>query len=81
MKERGRAGCEPSPGWKPDEAAAYDQLWERLREKTAAVTAHGWWKTCKEQGIQGPDLVTARQKLKTAKGAVPLVREDIDAAA
>ncbi|MFG2512633.1 hypothetical protein [Streptomyces sp. NPDC048584] len=81
VKERGQAGREPSPGWKPYEAAAYDQLWERLRERTAAVTAHGWWKTCKEQGIQGPDLVTARQKLKSAKGAVPLVREDIEAAA
>ncbi|MFF4057663.1 hypothetical protein ACFYZ0_18140 [Streptomyces sp. NPDC001708] len=45
------------------------------------MTAHGWWETCKEQGIKDPDLVTARQKLKHAKGAVPLVREDIDAAA
>lgn len=78
---REREGREPSPGWPAADAAAYDKLWEELREVTAYVQTHGWWKTCRDRGVQGADLVAARQALKTAKGAVPLVRDDVDTAA
>lgn len=78
---RERAGREPSPGWPAADAAAYDKLWEELREVTAYVQTHPWWKTCRGHGVQGADLVAARQALKTAKGAVPLARDDVDTAA
>ncbi|MFE4582646.1 hypothetical protein [Streptomyces chartreusis] len=83
VKDRGqeRKGREPSPGWPAADAAAYDKLWEELRELTAYVQTHGWWKTCRDHGVQGADLVAARQKLKTAPGAVPLARDDVDTAA
>ncbi|MFF9901301.1 hypothetical protein [Streptomyces longispororuber] len=83
VTERGRerAGCEASPGWAAADAAAYDKLWEDLREATAAVQTHRWWKTCRDHGVEGAALVEARQKLKRTKGAVPLSREDVDAAA
>lgn len=85
VKERGRTseGREPSPGWKPHDAAAYDKLWKELREATAAVQAHDWWTTCREHGVQGADLVVARQALKQATGAVPAAtgREDVTEAA
>jgi hypothetical protein len=63
VKERGRerAGREASPGWPEDDAKAYDKLWEELREVTAYVQTHGWWKTCRDNGTQGADLVAARQ--------------------
>ena len=32
-------------------------------------------------GIEGPAMVKARQNLKHAEGAVPLGRDDVDAAA
>ncbi|MEV6537459.1 hypothetical protein AB0M86_49540 [Streptomyces sp. NPDC051639] len=83
VTERGRSseGRAPSPGWKPADAAAYDKLWEELREATAAVQTHGWWKTCQEHGVQGADLVVARQALKHASGVVPNVLERGDVTA
>ncbi|MEU1502896.1 hypothetical protein [Streptomyces sp. NPDC005732] len=79
VEERGRAskGRAPSPGWKPDDAAAYDRLWEELRGATAAVQTHEWWGICERQGVKGADLYAARQALKHAPGAVPLAREDV----
>ncbi|MFF8399875.1 hypothetical protein [Streptomyces sp. NPDC016172] len=81
--ERGRErpGRPASPGWTDEEAAEFDRLMEELRGATAAVQTHPWWKRCKAEGIEGPALVQARQALKHAKGAVPLAREDVDAAA
>ncbi|MGW2496200.1 hypothetical protein ACWCV2_17080 [Streptomyces pseudogriseolus] len=81
--ERGREapGRESSPGWPADAAAEYDQLLEDLRDATATVQCHPWWERCKAEGIEGPAMVKARQKLKHAEGAVPLAREDVDAAA
>ncbi|GHH22360.1 hypothetical protein [Streptomyces lanatus] len=83
VTDRGReqAGREASPGWDPADAEAYDKLWEELREATAAVQTHGWWKTCRDHGVQGADLVAVRQALKTANGAVPLARDDVGTAA
>jgi hypothetical protein len=74
VEERGqkRAGGGPSPGWDRADAAAYDRLWVELREATADVQTHGWWKTCRDHGVQGANLVAIRQALKTAKRAVPL---------
>ncbi|MFJ4473128.1 hypothetical protein ACIP2X_37330 [Streptomyces sp. NPDC089424] len=48
---------------------------------TAYVHTHGRWKTCWNHGVQGADLVAARQVLKTAEGAVPRARDYVDAAA
>lgn len=81
--ERGRErpGRPDTPGWTDEEAAEYDRLFEALRGAAAAVQSHSWWERCAREGIKGADLVGARQALKYAKGAVPLVREDVDAAA
>jgi hypothetical protein len=73
---RKRAGREDSPGWDPDDAKAYDKLREDLLEVTAFVTTHKWWKTCRNNGVEGPALVAARQALKRADGAVPLRRKE-----
>ncbi|MFE1947284.1 hypothetical protein [Streptomyces massasporeus] len=83
MTDRGRerAGREPSPDWPAADAAAYDELWDELRDVTAIVQTHPWWKTCRVHGLHGPDLVAARQALKTAKGAVPLALGDVGTAA
>lgn len=78
---RERTGREASPGWAPADAAAFDKLWAELLEATAEVHTHAWWKACRDHGVQGADLVAARQALKSAKGAVPLARADVDAAA
>ncbi|MFM9629791.1 MULTISPECIES: hypothetical protein [Streptomyces] len=80
VTERGRerAGRAASSGWPPADAAAYDKLREELLEAAAYVHTHGWWKTCRDHGVQGADLVAARQALKTAKGTVPLSREDVE---
>ncbi|MFD9395014.1 hypothetical protein ACFWBB_31080 [Streptomyces sp. NPDC060000] len=78
---RERAGRAASPGWDPADAAAFDKLWEELLEATAYVHTHGWWKTCRDHGVEGADLVAARQALKSAKGAVPLARDDVGTAA
>ncbi|MEU5958263.1 hypothetical protein [Streptomyces sp. NPDC047525] len=67
---RERAGRAPSPGWDPDDAKAYDKLQEDRLEATAFVNTHKWWRTCRENGVEGPALVAARQALKHAKGAV-----------
>ncbi|MFE6522280.1 hypothetical protein [Streptomyces sp. NPDC057794] len=81
--ERGRErpARPASPGWSNKQAAKFDRLMAELREATAAVQTHPWWKRCKDEGIEGPALVRARQALKHAEGAVPLAREDVDAAA
>ncbi|MDI3101962.1 hypothetical protein QJ054_33550 [Streptomyces sp. AN-3] len=81
--ERGREhpGRPASPGWPADAAAEFDRLREELRAATAVVQCHTWWERCVREGVKGADLVAARQALKHAEGAVPLVREDIDAAA
>jgi hypothetical protein len=83
VTERGKesAGREPSPGWDPDDAKAYDKLWEDLRMATAAVLANPWWERCQQEGIKGADLVATRMALKHAVGAVPLRQEDVDATA
>ncbi|OVZ99537.1 hypothetical protein B9W64_37735 [Streptomyces sp. CS159] len=81
--ERGRErpGRPASPGWPADAAAEFDRLLEELRAATAVVQCHKWWERCEAEGIRGADMVAARQALKRAEGAVPLVREDVDAAA
>lgn len=81
--ERGRerAGREASPGWDPADAAAYDTLRGELLDVTAYVHSHGWWKTCRDHGVTGAALVDVRQALKSAHGAVPLGRGDVDTAA
>ncbi|MEU9355068.1 hypothetical protein AB0D65_29740 [Streptomyces griseoloalbus] len=81
--ERGRErpGRPASPGWTAEQAAEFDRLMEELRTVTAVVQSHKWWERCAAEGIKGADMVAARQALKHAKGAVPLVREDVDAAA
>jgi hypothetical protein len=85
VEDRGRerAGRAASPGWDPADAAAYDKLWEDLREAAAVVQGHRWWSTCRVNGLEGAALVDVRQALKTAKGAVPaaLERADVTAAA
>ncbi|MER6424093.1 hypothetical protein [Streptomyces sp. NPDC001137] len=63
-------------------AAEYgDRLYEALRSAAAAVQGHSWLERCAWHGIKGADIVAARQALKSAKGAVPLAREDVDTAA
>ncbi|MFI9772223.1 hypothetical protein ACIHJG_35975 [Streptomyces sp. NPDC052415] len=81
--ERGREsrGRPASLGWTAEEAAEFDRLLEELRTATATVQTHSWWGRCKAEGLEGPDLVKARQALKHAEGAVPLSRKDVDAAA
>jgi hypothetical protein len=81
--ERGkeRSGRPASPGWTDQQAAKFDWLMKELREATAVVQTHAWWKRCTDEGIEGPAIVRARQALKHADGAVPLAREGIDAAA
>lgn len=71
--ERGRArpGRPPSPGWPEDDAAEFDKLLEDLRNVTATVQCHGWWKRCQTEGVKGAALVAARMALKRAPGAVP----------
>ncbi|MET9119613.1 hypothetical protein ABZX38_36210 [Streptomyces longwoodensis] len=83
VTERGREqpGREASPGWPQDAAAEFDRLLEELRAAAAAVQCHRCWKRCKAEGVTGAALVEARQKLKHAKGALPLARGDVDAAA
>lgn len=70
--ERGREhpGRPASPGWRDEEAAEYDGLFEALRKATAAVNRHEWWETCDRRGIKGGALVAARMALKHADGAV-----------
>ncbi|MGW4517905.1 hypothetical protein ACWEO4_39515 [Streptomyces sp. NPDC004393] len=77
-EERGRErrGRPASPGWTPEEAAEYDRLFGELRDATAAVQRHPWWTRCEEHGVDGPDLVAARQALKHAEGAEPTLRQD-----
>ncbi|MFF0698380.1 hypothetical protein ACFYU4_37820 [Streptomyces tendae] len=81
--ERGRErpGRPVSPGWPADDAAEFDRLLAELRAVTAVIQCHRWWERCEEEGIKGGDLVATRMALKYAEGAVPLVREDVDAAA
>ncbi|MFG3132942.1 hypothetical protein ACGFZU_35240 [Streptomyces tendae] len=81
--ERGRErpGRPASPGWTDEQAAEFDRLMEELRAVTARVQCHAWWERCTAEGIQGPDMVAARQALKHAEGAVPLARGDVDTAA
>lgn len=81
--ERGRErpARPASPGWSPEDAAEFDRLLEELRAATATVQCHPWWERCKAEGIEGPNMVKARQNLKHAEGAVPLGRNDVDAAA
>ncbi|MEU6324656.1 hypothetical protein [Streptomyces sp. NPDC047009] len=81
--ERGRErpGRPETPGWTPEDAAQYDRLFGELRDATAAVLCHPWWERCKAQGVDGPDLVAARQALKHAEGAIPLGQGDVRAAA
>ncbi|MEV6404132.1 hypothetical protein AB0M58_14455 [Streptomyces bobili] len=78
--ERGkeRLGRPETPGWTAEQSTEYDRLFEALREATAAVQGHPWWKRCGKEGIKGSALVTARQTLKHAKGAVPLRQEDVE---
>ncbi|MFE1289696.1 hypothetical protein [Streptomyces sp. NPDC058751] len=66
IDERGRQhpGRSATEGWEPADAAEYDRLWAELREAAAAVSCHKHWAQC-------PDPVTARMKLKAAKGAAP----------
>ncbi|WP_406730680.1 hypothetical protein [Streptomyces sp. NBC_01794] len=81
--ERGRQRPErpETIGWDDGPAAEYDRLWEDLRQAAAAVQCHPHWETCRKEGIDGAALVDARQALKHAKGAVPLRKDDVDAAA
>ncbi|GAA5070645.1 hypothetical protein [Streptomyces similanensis] len=83
VAERGREhpGRAASPGWTPQEATRFDQLLVALRDARAAVQGHPWWARCRAEGIEGADLVAARQALKHAPGAVPVARGDVDAAA
>ncbi|MEU1592712.1 hypothetical protein ABZ468_07595 [Streptomyces sp. NPDC005708] len=83
-EERGRErpGRPETPGWTADQAAEYDRLFGELRDATAAVLCHPWWKRCASEGTEGPDLVAARQALKHAEGAVPTLDQgDVRAAA
>ncbi|MFF9178635.1 hypothetical protein [Streptomyces sp. NPDC014793] len=50
---------------------------EELRKAAAAVLCEDWWGYCRQQGVQGPALVAARQALKTAAGAAPLRQDDV----
>ncbi|KUM84327.1 hypothetical protein AQI88_41940 [Streptomyces cellostaticus] len=53
-------------GWTPEQTAAYEGLWSKLRELTAYVAWHAHWERCpKEKAVE------ARQALKHAEGAVP----------
>ncbi|MDQ1052023.1 hypothetical protein [Streptomyces sp. V4I2] len=81
--ERGRErpGRPETAGWTDEQAATYDRLFDDLREATAAVQGHGWWKRCEQEGVTGADLVALRQSLKHAEGAVPLAQEDVEAVA
>lgn len=78
--EAERGGRPASLGWDPMDAAEFDRLLGELRDATAGGQCHPWWVRCKAEGITGPDLVAARQKLKHAKDAVPLAPEHADAA-
>ncbi|MFE9993467.1 hypothetical protein [Streptomyces avermitilis] len=77
VKERGRehSGREASPGWPAADAAAYDKLWEDLRQAAEAVRGHGHWSRCR---LAGADVVKARQTLKHTEGAGPLRQEDVE---
>ncbi|MFF5030104.1 hypothetical protein ACFY2J_38660 [Streptomyces collinus] len=77
-EERGRKheGRPLSPGWGKEDAAAYDRLWDELRQAAAAVQCHDHWARCRALGVKGADLVDVRQALKHAKGAVPAPAED-----
>ncbi|WP_327687078.1 hypothetical protein [Streptomyces sp. NBC_00467] len=79
-KERGRQrpGRPATDGWDADDAAEYDRLWAELRTAAAVVDSHPHWDRCKEAG--GGELA-ARQALKHADGAVPIVQGDVAAAA
>jgi hypothetical protein len=82
-EERGRErpGRPASPGWTDEDAAEFDRLLKELRQTAARVHSHPWWERCKTEGIEGPALVNARQALKRAEAAVPVIRVDVDAAA
>ncbi|MBK3630319.1 hypothetical protein JHN59_37100 [Streptomyces sp. MBT49] len=73
-----RPGRPETPGWTAEEGVEYDRLLSALREATATVQCHGWWKRCKEEGIRGTDVFVARQALKRAPGAVPLLQGDAE---
>ncbi|MGI5143307.1 hypothetical protein [Streptomyces sp. CA-106110] len=45
------------------------------------MLCHPWWERCAHEGIEGPDLVAARQALKHAEDVVPLGQGDVRAAA
>lgn len=77
LDEKERAGRPETHGWDDGPAAEYDRLWEDLRQ-AAAVQCHPHWETCRKEGIEGAALVDARQALKHAEGAVPLVQGDVD---
>ncbi|MCX4976495.1 MULTISPECIES: hypothetical protein [unclassified Streptomyces] len=77
--ERGRErpGRPATSGWQADDAAEFDRLLQELRKAAWAVQGHRHWGLCTLKGVGGADLVTARQALKHADGAVPLRRDDV----
>lgn len=42
------------------------------------MQCHPYWERCRRHGVEGAALVDARQALKHAEGAVPLVQGDVD---
>ncbi|MET7489829.1 hypothetical protein [Streptomyces sp. NPDC005538] len=71
-----RRGRPKTAGWDAADAELYDELWEALRKAAEAVQGHNHWQLCKQHGVEGADLVAARQALKNAEGAVPAPKED-----
>ncbi|WP_328491244.1 hypothetical protein [Streptomyces zaomyceticus] len=71
-------GREDSPGWDPADAAEYDRIGQELREVTATIQMHPWWATCRAHGVTGPDIVQARQALKSLTDAAPLEQDDVE---
>lgn len=83
-EERGRQhpGRPKTKGWDQADGDKYDRLWAELRAAAAEVQCHPHWKACRANGVQGPELVAARQALKHAPGAAaPLGQDDVRTAA
>ncbi|MEU5958752.1 hypothetical protein [Streptomyces sp. NPDC047525] len=53
-----------SPGYTPEQQQEWDRLRARELELAAVIVEHAYWET-----LSGPDLVTARMKLKHAHEA------------
>ncbi|MEU3774281.1 hypothetical protein AB0F11_13955 [Streptomyces sp. NPDC032472] len=72
-----RGDVPDSPGWTPEQKERVDRMWQELRDLSAAVVDHPYWKT-----VEREKVVEARMLLKKqARPAAPSAAENASEAA